>query len=95
MYAPCCEPAGPTRGLWPQKVPLCNCQEYWMCYRDFLTWFYTRPQCYCGLQPASDASMTDWLLQWVPFRNHPSGNAPGANCPVRVLPPTMQSASRD
>jgi hypothetical protein len=94
LYAPCCEPAGATHGLWPHKIPLHNCQEYWMCYRDFLTWCYTRPTCCCGLQPPTDASIVDWTLHWLKGRNRPLARPNCTTCPVRTLPPTFQ-ARRD
>jgi hypothetical protein len=84
-YAPCCEPPGPTRGLWCGQPPCAHCrsfQEWVMAYRDFLEWCYTRPTCCCGMRPASDASAWDWLTQWWPHANRAALGGTCARCDV-------------
>jgi hypothetical protein len=79
LWAPCCEPPGATKGLWCSPRPCahsCSWQEWLMSYRDFLAWCYTRPTCCCGMRPAADASLWDWMTQWLPHGNG------AATCPT-------------
>jgi hypothetical protein len=66
---PCCDPPGPTHGIWgPDGCPSHprSWQEWIGCFRDCLGWIFTRPVCYGGARPPSDASLWDWTMQWLP-----------------------------
>ena len=96
-HAPCCEPPGPTRGLWCGDSPCPHCHSWQQCimaYRDFLEWCYCRPTCCSGMRPPSDASAVDWMLQWLPFRKPAAPNGTCGSCAV-VTHPTAPLGVRD
>jgi hypothetical protein len=68
LYAPRCEPAGPTHGLWgdppPDEWPH-SCQECTFMIRDALGWVFVRRTCTDDPPPLSKSAW-DWATQWLP-----------------------------
>jgi hypothetical protein len=66
VWAPCCEPPGPTKGLWgdcPSTAPTRSWQEYCMAFRDGLGSVFCPPNCGYSPPPPSRGSAWGWLTQ--------------------------------
>jgi hypothetical protein len=70
LWLPCCEPAGPTKGLWGEDGHGAHCrtwQEYYMSCRDGLSWLFGRPSCSCTeLSGCCEPSIWGRITQWLP-----------------------------